>query len=304
MVASGVAAASSSGSGGDQGSVLGDNIQLKIARLENEIADLEYESQQPVPYKLTAEEDALYYNEGKAHSARVAALEAHRGKAFSLIMGQCTQLLLDKMKQEKTWDVVSASYDPLELYKLIESVVLKQTEDQYPVAAMWDQYRRVFNAQQGTLSNTEFYRLFLTMIEVAESVGCKFANDKTLNYCAELKYKKAYESLKDDEKLIVDGLARDRFIGFGLVKASSNKHDHLKNALSDDYTKNDDKYPENGQQALLLLDRYSKKPAVVATSEGTSFAQKGKGGDKKKSGAGGNHPKSIGYDKEKFKDLE
>ena len=119
-------AASSAGIGGDQGSVLGDDIQLKIARLENEIADLEYESQQPVPYKLTAEEDALYYNEGKAHSARVAALEAHRGKAFSLIMGQCTQLLLDKMKQEKTWDVVSASYDPLELYKLIESVVLKQ----------------------------------------------------------------------------------------------------------------------------------------------------------------------------------
>ena len=144
----------SAGGAGVQGAVLDDDITLKIARLVNEIADLEYESQQPVPYKLTAEEDALYYNEGKAHSARVAALEAHRGKAFSLIMGQCTQLLLDKMKQEKTWDVVSASYDPLELYKLIESVVLKQTEDQYPVAAMWDQYRQVFNAQQGNLSNT------------------------------------------------------------------------------------------------------------------------------------------------------
>jgi len=34
------------------------------------------------------------------------------------------------------WYVVSASYNPLELYKLIESVVLKQTKDQYPVAAM------------------------------------------------------------------------------------------------------------------------------------------------------------------------
>jgi hypothetical protein len=42
-------AASSFGSGGVQGSVLGDDIQLKIARLVNEIADLEYESRQPVP---------------------------------------------------------------------------------------------------------------------------------------------------------------------------------------------------------------------------------------------------------------
>ena len=30
------------------------------------------------------------------------------------------------------WVAVSGSYKPLELYKLIESVVLKQTKDQYP----------------------------------------------------------------------------------------------------------------------------------------------------------------------------
>ena len=83
------------------------------------------------------------------------------------------QLLLHKMKQEKKWEVVGASYDPLELYKLIESVVLKlkQTEDQYIVAAMWDQYKQVFNAQQGSLSNTEYYEKLITKVEVGESVG-------------------------------------------------------------------------------------------------------------------------------------
>jgi len=98
----------------------------------------------------------------KTYSLRVATLEKHRGQVFALIVGQCMQLLLNKMKQEKKWEAVSASYDPLELYKLIESVVLKQTEDQYIVAAMWDQYKHVFNAQQGSV----------------------FANDKTRDYCA------------------------------------------------------------------------------------------------------------------------
>ncbi len=46
------------------------------------------------------------------------------------------------------WVAVSDSYKPLELYKLIESVVLKQTKDQYPVAVVWDQYSAVFNAKQ------------------------------------------------------------------------------------------------------------------------------------------------------------
>ena len=119
--------------------VLDDEALLKISRLKNEIAEIEYESMQEVPHKLTGEEGSLYSNDMKTHSVRIATLEKHRGQAFALIIGQCTQLLLDKMKQEKKWDVLSASYNPLELYKLIESVVLKQTKDQYPVAALWDQ---------------------------------------------------------------------------------------------------------------------------------------------------------------------
>ncbi len=40
------------------------------------------------------------------------------------------------MKQDKNLATVSVSYKPLELYKLNEQVILKQTEDQYPVAAL------------------------------------------------------------------------------------------------------------------------------------------------------------------------
>ena len=122
---------------------------LVIARLKNDIAYLEFESWQPVPHKLTSEEAALFYNDCKTYSMRAATLMKHHGQAFATIIGQCTQLLLDKMKQEKAWEVVSASYKPLELYKLIESVVLKQTKDQYLVAAVWEQYGQVYNARQG-----------------------------------------------------------------------------------------------------------------------------------------------------------
>jgi hypothetical protein len=73
---------------------------------------------------------------------------------YSLILGQCTQLLQDKMKQDASWLTVSMSDDPLELYKLIEQVVLKQTEDQYPFAAVHEQNLAVLNTKQGGLTNT------------------------------------------------------------------------------------------------------------------------------------------------------
>jgi hypothetical protein len=55
------------------------------------------------------------------------------------MQGQCTQLLQDKMKQDTDWAIVSTSYDPLTLYRLIERTILAHTEDQYPFATMYDQ---------------------------------------------------------------------------------------------------------------------------------------------------------------------
>jgi hypothetical protein len=43
------------------------------------------------------------------------------------------------MKQDTDWMAVSISYDPLILYRLIEKMILAQTEDQYPFATIFDQ---------------------------------------------------------------------------------------------------------------------------------------------------------------------
>ena len=59
------------------------------------------------------------------------------------------------MKQDASWTAVSTSYDPLELYKLIERVILKQTEDHSPFAAVHKQNLAVLNTKQGGLSNTQ-----------------------------------------------------------------------------------------------------------------------------------------------------
>jgi hypothetical protein len=103
------------------GVVADTDLLLEIAKMQNEIADIEFEIRQAVPYKLTSEEAAAQYNLGKSYSVRQDNLETVRGQVFALIYGQCTQLLQDKMKQERNLIAVSASYKPLELYKLIFS---------------------------------------------------------------------------------------------------------------------------------------------------------------------------------------
>jgi len=78
IAAAAAVTASIAGSGGVSGllrtvPVLDDEALLKISRLKNEIAEIEYERLQEVPHKLTGEEGSLYSNDMKTHSVRVEA---------------------------------------------------------------------------------------------------------------------------------------------------------------------------------------------------------------------------------------
>jgi hypothetical protein len=55
---------------------------------------------------------------------------------YLLLLGQCTQVLVDKIKQDTTWAMVSESFDPILLFKLIEKFVLKQPDNQYKMAVL------------------------------------------------------------------------------------------------------------------------------------------------------------------------
>jgi hypothetical protein len=111
------------------------SLVMELAKLNQDIAQADFEAAQDVPIKLNDQEQIDYSNECRNHSRRISTLETHLGQVYSLILGHCTQLLQDKMKQDASWTTVSASYGPLKLYRLIKQVVLKQTEDQYPFAA-------------------------------------------------------------------------------------------------------------------------------------------------------------------------
>jgi hypothetical protein len=259
---------------------------VAIAKVKNQVEDIVYHQGQEVPYNLTDSEKLKYGNKSKIHSQRIATLEKHRGNVYALIYGQRTQIFQYKMKQDKNWATVSVSYKPLELYKLIKRVILKQTEDQYPVAALWEQLSNVANAKQGNSTNNKWYDRFNTKVEVAKSVGVSFNFEKIWEYCAMEAHKSAYTLLRPNKQEAVRVSARERFLLYALIKTSNSKHNKIKDKLSDDYTKGSDNYPQTRSQALMLMDHYSKTPTAITTLEGTAFAQSGKKkkkvGDKEK----------------------
>jgi len=86
--------------------------------------------------KLTGDERTAHSNRWRTHRETTESLKNSRGKIYSLLLSQCTQVLVDKMKQDTDWVTISESFDPNRLFKLIEKFVLKQSDNQYKTAVL------------------------------------------------------------------------------------------------------------------------------------------------------------------------
>ncbi len=281
---------------------------MQLAILENEIAEGNYQQGSEVPIEMTESEKTQHSNEWRTYRERNALLLKHRGQAYSLILGQCTQLLQDRMKQDTDWESVSKSYNPLDLYRLIEKTTLAQTEDQYPFATVYEQEFGFYSFRQETLSNPQWYEKFNTKIDVGSAVGVTRQHKVLLEYVAKEVHKKIFASLTDAEKETVRADAEERYLSYAFLRQSGAQHGNLKVDLKNDFTTGDNRYPKTRQQTLHLLDKYSKTVVPkTTTSEGSSFAQKsgrGGGGGRGNGSNKASADSSGTFDKEYWKNKE
>jgi hypothetical protein len=157
---------------------------MRLGILNNAITEGDFEQNVEVPIEMSDSEKTQYSNEWQSYRERSAQLLKHRGQAFSLILGQCTQLLQDKMKQDTNWNTVSTSYDPLALYQLIKKTILAETEDQYPFATVYDQELAFYSFRQDSLSNPQWYERFNTKVNVGAAIGMTRQHKVLLEYVA------------------------------------------------------------------------------------------------------------------------
>jgi hypothetical protein len=267
---------------------------MKLAILQNEISQGEFSSSNKGAMELNDSVKTQFSNEWRTIRECNVNLIKHRGQAFSLNQGQCTQLLQDKMKQDTEWTNVSTSNDPLTMYLLIQRTVLAQTEDQYPFTTVYDQELSFYSFMQENVSNPQWYERFSTKVDVGDAIGVTHYYKVILEYVSQETHTSLFADLGAAEQRVVRDDAEERYISYAFLRKSGKQHGNLKVDLQNDFTTDDNRYTKNRQQNLHLLDKYNKTDvAKVTQSEGISFAQRsGRGGGRGgRSGNGKSHDK-------------
>jgi hypothetical protein len=112
------------------------DLMKERREIEDQILKCEIGLNDEVEMKLTDNKKMAHSNRWHRHCETTEGLKKSKEKVYSLLLGQCTQVLDDKMKQDTTWVMVSESFDPILLFKLIKKFVLKQSDNQYKTAVL------------------------------------------------------------------------------------------------------------------------------------------------------------------------
>jgi hypothetical protein len=91
----------------------------ELREVDDQIAKCNIELTDKVEMKLTKDKKISHSNVWRTHRETTESLKKSRGKAYSLLIGQCTHVLIDKMKHATEWVAISKAFDPILLFKLI-----------------------------------------------------------------------------------------------------------------------------------------------------------------------------------------
>jgi hypothetical protein len=206
----------------------------ELHKVEDQIAKDDIKLKDEVEMKHTNDEKTAHSNAWRSHRKLSDSLKKSRGKIYSLLLGQCTQVLVDKMKQDADWVKISGSSNPTLLFKLIKKFVLKQSDNQYKTAVLIDEQLTILLFRQDDqVGNATYYDWFTTRVEVVCQAGvCYHSPDLLEDKAAQLNMV-AYDTLLPAKKKTVVDVVEQEYLAYLFINNSKAKmHSQLKKEVA------------------------------------------------------------------------
>ena len=229
------------------------SLKKELQEIDDDIAKTEIELKDEVKIKLTYDERTAHKNAWRTHMELTKRLKTSRGEIYSLLLDQCTQVLVDKMKQDSNWVKISTSFEANLLLKLIEKFVLKQSNNQYRTAVLIAEQLSILQfLQEDQVSNATYYNRFTTRVKVALQAGvCYHTPDLLQDKLIQLKMGD-YTTLSDkDTKTVIDAVEQEYLAYLFINNSNAKLHSQLKKDIANDYSKgNMEAYPMTSTKHL------------------------------------------------------
>ena len=124
-------------------------------------------------------------------------IERGNKKLFSLVWGQCTEVMKTELKSMSNYEQLKEDQDGIELIKTIKCVTFSFRDQNYIIGSVWKAYQRIFTLiQQQDTDLKDHLEKVQNIVEVFESYGINIGEDEAI-YSEDEIYK---EVLQEEQK--------------------------------------------------------------------------------------------------------
>ena len=198
---------------------------------------------------------------------RTTYIEENNKTLYSLVWGQCTDIMQQKVRSSEGFDVTMKTKNGVGLLTAIKNIAFSFEGQKYHPLSLLEAKKRFLNQVQGrTVTTQAYYEKFRNTMNVLKAIGADIGLDsgmrKILNGDRDL------STMTSDEKKSIDEEVVERFMAITLLMgADRTRYGRLLDNLENEFVAGHDNYPKT------LTDAYNR--LVYFTKSGEQNGLKG-----------------------------
>ena len=102
-------------------------------------------------------------------------------KAYSLVLGQCTEIMVNKLKMSLSWEKIKVDQNVIQLLLEIKNIIYKFDDQKYQVLSIHKAKSSFYAFRQGELTNAQYLQKFRNLTDISTSFGGNM-HDSELSY--------------------------------------------------------------------------------------------------------------------------
>lgn len=195
------------------------------------------------------------------HVKQSSKLRENMKTLYSLIWGQCTDIMRQKVEAHETFAGVSSTGDGLGLLRLIKGVAFQFQSQKYLPHALHEALKRYYNCAQGKFATTQVYlEHFQNVIAVVTESGGSIAGHAGVEDTIVSEGNINIEDMTDDQRKELTEKATERSTAVAfMLGCDRTRYGRLIEDLENDYLQGENKYPKTISEAYNLLTNWKQE---------------------------------------------
>jgi hypothetical protein len=230
---------------------------------------------QDPPEGASKTQNRIWEKEVDEYVKRKTYLTENVKTIFSLVWGQCSDIMRQKLEALSEFEAFSAEGNGIALLKAIKALTYNFQSQKYLPHALHESKRRFYIQSQGRHVTTQAYlEQFQNIVDVIEHSGGGIGSEPGIDLLiAEEKGKEVNQLTAADKSE-----AQDRYLAVAFILGSDRtRYGKLIENLENDFLQGRNSYPKNLTASYNLLINWKQDPrnlmrSVGVTNDGVSFA--------------------------------